>query len=49
MMKSNAQLRFEDQREAESPPLASPIQADPAATSYSQTDPPPLVFDAVFS
>jgi hypothetical protein len=49
MMKSNAQLCFEDQREAESPPPASPVQADPTAASSSQIAPPPPSFDAAFS
>jgi hypothetical protein len=35
VMKSNAQLCFEDQREDESPPPTSPIQGDPAAASSS--------------
>jgi hypothetical protein len=35
MMKSNVQLCFEDQREAESPPPASPVQANPTAASLS--------------
>jgi hypothetical protein len=40
-MKSNAQLRFEDQREAESPPPTSSVQADPVATSSSTPTAPP--------
>jgi len=41
VMKSNAQLRFEDQREAESPPPTSSVQADPVATSSSTPTAPP--------
>jgi hypothetical protein len=48
VMKSNAQLRFDDQREAESPPT-SPVQANPTTASSSQTAPPPPSFDAAFS
>jgi hypothetical protein len=45
VMKSNAQLRIEDQHE-----IASPLaQDDPAAASSSQTAPPPPVTDAMLS
>jgi hypothetical protein len=49
VMKYNAQLRFEDQREAESPSPAFPVQPDPTAASSSQTTPPPPSFDVAFS
>jgi hypothetical protein len=45
VMKSNAQLRFEDQWEVESPP----VQVDPIAASSSQTALPPPVSDVVLS
>jgi hypothetical protein len=48
VMKSNAQLHFEDQRETKSTPLASPIQADPVATSSSTQIAPPA-YDAMLS
>jgi hypothetical protein len=45
VMKSNAQLGIEDQQEVASPPA----QDDPAATSFSQTAPPPPAIDAMLS
>jgi len=45
VMKSNAQLRIEDQQEVASPPA----QDDPAAPSSSQTAPPPPASDVMLS
>jgi hypothetical protein len=45
MMKSNAQLRIEDQQEVASPPA----QDDPTVASSSQTAPPPLAINAMLS
>jgi len=45
VLKSNAQLRFEDQQEVASPPA----QDDPVAASSSQTAPPTPATDAMLS
>jgi hypothetical protein len=48
VIKSNAQLRFKDQREAESPPPSSPVHADlVTASSSTQTASP--TFDVMLS